>query len=102
MLRLAGTSGAMSADRIVVLEQGRVAAAGTPAQTVTEEILARVFKCRRATGGRRRARRRLRGADLDVGARRILDGGEPGGSGLACRNMPAAVPPDPFRPVGPP
>jgi iron complex transport system ATP-binding protein len=36
---------AMSADRIVVLDQGRVAAAGTPAETVTDELLARVFKC---------------------------------------------------------
>jgi iron complex transport system ATP-binding protein len=36
---------AMSADRIVVLEHGRVAAAGTPAETVTDEVLARVFKC---------------------------------------------------------
>jgi iron complex transport system ATP-binding protein len=36
---------AMSADRIAVLDQGRVAAAGTPAETVTDEVLARVFKC---------------------------------------------------------
>jgi iron complex transport system ATP-binding protein len=36
---------AMSADRIVVLDQGGVAAAGTPAETVTDEVLARVFKC---------------------------------------------------------
>jgi iron complex transport system ATP-binding protein len=28
-----------------VLDQGRVAAAGTPAETVTDEVLARVFKC---------------------------------------------------------
>jgi heme transport system ATP-binding protein len=41
---------AMSADRIVVLDQGRVAAAGTPAETVTDELLARVFKCRGAVG----------------------------------------------------
>jgi iron complex transport system ATP-binding protein len=41
---------AMSADRIVVLDQGRVAAVGTPAETVTDELLARVFKCQGAVG----------------------------------------------------
>jgi len=41
---------AMSADRIVVLDQGRVAAAGTPAETVTDELLAQVFKCQGAVG----------------------------------------------------
>jgi iron complex transport system ATP-binding protein len=41
---------AMSADRIVVLDQGRVAAVGTPAETVTNELLARVFKCQGAVG----------------------------------------------------
>jgi iron complex transport system ATP-binding protein len=41
---------AMSAHRIVVLDQGRVAAAGTPAETVTDELLARVFKCSGAVG----------------------------------------------------
>ena len=35
----------MSADRVAVLDQGHVAAAGTPAETVTDEVLARVFKC---------------------------------------------------------
>jgi iron complex transport system ATP-binding protein len=41
---------AMSADRVVVLDQGRVAAVGTPAETVTDELLARVFKCQGAVG----------------------------------------------------
>jgi iron complex transport system ATP-binding protein len=36
---------AMSAGRIVVLDRGRVAAAGTPAETVTDAVLARVFGC---------------------------------------------------------
>jgi iron complex transport system ATP-binding protein len=36
---------AMSADRIAVLDQGCVAAVGTPAETVTDELLARVFNC---------------------------------------------------------
>ena len=35
---------ALSADRIVVLDGGRVAADGAPAETVTDELLARVFK----------------------------------------------------------
>ena len=34
----------LAADRIVVLDGGRVAADGTPAETVTDELLARVFK----------------------------------------------------------
>jgi len=33
------------ADRIVMLDGGRVAAVGTPAKTVTDDLLARVFKC---------------------------------------------------------
>jgi len=33
------------ADRIVMLDGGRVAAVGTPAETVTDDLLARVFKC---------------------------------------------------------
>jgi len=40
----------LAADRIVVLDQGRVAAAGTPAETVTDELLLRVFKCATAVG----------------------------------------------------
>ena len=40
----------MSADRIVVLDQGRVAADGAPAETVTDDLLARVFKCATAVG----------------------------------------------------
>ena len=40
----------LSADRIVVLQDGRVAAAGTPAETVTDDVLARVFRCERAVG----------------------------------------------------
>jgi iron complex transport system ATP-binding protein len=35
----------LCADRIVVLDQGRVAADGAPAQTVTDDLLARVFRC---------------------------------------------------------
>jgi iron complex transport system ATP-binding protein len=35
----------LAADRIVVLDNGRVAANGAPAETVTDELLARVFKC---------------------------------------------------------
>ena len=34
----------LAADRIVVLDGGRVAADGPPAETVTDELLARVFK----------------------------------------------------------
>ena len=34
----------LAADRIVVLDGGKVAAAGPPAETVTDEVLARVFK----------------------------------------------------------
>jgi iron complex transport system ATP-binding protein len=34
----------LAADRIVVLDGGRVAADGIPAQTVTDDLLARVFK----------------------------------------------------------
>ena len=34
----------LAADRIVVLDGGRVAADGAPAETVTDELLARVFK----------------------------------------------------------
>jgi iron complex transport system ATP-binding protein len=35
----------LCADRIVVLDQGRVAADGAPAETVTDDLLARVFRC---------------------------------------------------------
>jgi iron complex transport system ATP-binding protein len=38
----------LAADRIVVLDGGRVAADGVPAQTVTDDLLARVFKVARA------------------------------------------------------
>ena len=34
----------LAADRIVVLDGGRVAADGAPAETVTDDLLARVFK----------------------------------------------------------
>jgi iron complex transport system ATP-binding protein len=34
----------LAADRIVVLEGGRVAAVGAPAETVTEDVLSRVFR----------------------------------------------------------
>jgi iron complex transport system ATP-binding protein len=34
----------LAADRIVVLDGGRLAADGAPAETVTDELLARVFK----------------------------------------------------------
>jgi iron complex transport system ATP-binding protein len=40
----------LCADRIVVLDRGHVAAAGTPAETVTDELLARVFKVASAVG----------------------------------------------------
>lgn len=40
----------LSADRIVVLEGGKVAAEGTPGETVTDELLARVFKVASAVG----------------------------------------------------
>jgi iron complex transport system ATP-binding protein len=35
----------LAADRIVVLDGGRVAAHGAPSETVTDDLLARVFKC---------------------------------------------------------
>ncbi len=38
----------LAADRIVVLDGGRVAAEGKPVDTVTDELLARVFKVTRA------------------------------------------------------
>jgi iron complex transport system ATP-binding protein len=38
----------LAAGRIVVLDGGRVAADGTPAQTVTDDLLARVFRVARA------------------------------------------------------
>ncbi len=34
---------ALSADRIVVLDRGAVAASGKPAETVTDDVLGRVF-----------------------------------------------------------
>ena len=46
----------LAADRIVVLDGGRVAAEGTPAETITDELLARVFKVTRAVGRARRRR----------------------------------------------
>ena len=34
---------ALSADRIVVLDRGAVAASGKPSETVTDDVLGRVF-----------------------------------------------------------
>ena len=41
---------ALFADRVLVLDRGRVACDGTPSQTITEETLAHVFKVTSAVG----------------------------------------------------
>ena len=41
---------AMYADRIHVMHRGRLAAAGTPADVLTDDLIARVFECRLKVG----------------------------------------------------
>ena len=54
-----------AADRIVVLDGGRVAADGAPAETVTDDLLARVFKVSSAVSRTPPAGRAVRAAARD-------------------------------------
>ncbi|MFF3910246.1 hypothetical protein ACFYZJ_30730 [Streptomyces sp. NPDC001848] len=40
------TTAAQYADRLVLLDKGRAAASGTPAEVITEDVIARVYAAR--------------------------------------------------------